>query len=299
MADRPSSRLPSALLVGVSAMALVAGLTGGCSSGRSSTATTPAPSTTVATTVPTVASTTTASVPPTSTPSTSGAPSTSTAAPPAGGTEADRRVAATELLVLSDLPAGWRQDGTVWLGVSTSSSAAKSFSAPLSDSPDLARCTGVAAAPAAVAGEAGSPTFTDIGDTLLVDDAADVYATVATAQADFPPVSRSAFPRCFLEEFRPTIVAMLASVSGAGSAVGTPVAGSKAYRPYGDQSGAVEVSAPVTVSGDTYTEYIDFLFIRHGRSVTTLTLNSSDAPFPVALAEQLGMRVLAKMAAAG
>jgi hypothetical protein len=215
----------------------------------------------------------------------------------ANAAKSNKPGAQDELVKLANLPHGWTTSGKTWIGTSAADNSSSLLT--MTQFPDYSTCLGVTPPLSVVATEASSPEFDSKDQNTIVDDVADVYASVSDAKADFPPLDSPSFANCFLQVQGSSILEMEASEWQSGSTFGTPVVNIVHQPRYGDQSGFVEVQVPVTLPGglNGTNDFFILLVIRQGRSTTELQIDQGGTTPSAALTESLAKTVTAKMKA--
>ncbi len=205
--------------------------------------------------------------------------------------KANQATARAQLLTLSNLPSGWKKVGSVTVGTTADANSAQNVAA-------LASCLGLTPPPTDVAAQATSPLFTSKNDNTQVINAANVYKSTANAKTHFPPFKNSKFASCFVQVDGSQLLDIEKSFWPSGTTFGT-LSGSSARAPkYGDQSGMILVTIPVTVSGGSQTnDYVNIMEIRQGRSTANLFVDQVSTPPSSAFTKSLAKTVTAKMKA--
>jgi hypothetical protein len=183
---------------------------------------------------------------------------------------------ARTLLTLSDLPSGW---------------VAGAAAAPTKRSPwstQLASCVGVPARLAALAPtKITSPDFSSTDKTLVVQDSASVYPTMAQARANYAALANAKTPACMNAIGSAALQASIQQRAGRGATVGTVTIAALPSLWRGEHVTGFTVTIPLVSGGRqlniTSTEVA---FVR-GAEVHQLTFNGNGTPFPGLLQAQL------------
>ena len=228
-----------------------------------------------------------------SSPSTSS--TTTTTHPVVQDIRADQGYAQDQLLTTADFPSGWTPHGSVTVGKSTDESTQNVFSE--TQSSELATCLGKPPQLAVVGAEAGSPTFVSPDSTSGAENTAFVYATATEAKADFPSFSNPKLPSCIIQGHEKDIADYVASAFSDGTTATSASATQATFPSYGDESGAVMITVPLTFpDGMKANVSITYIMIRQGRSIAQLVLDSVPGTFESSLAQSLAQTVTANMA---
>jgi hypothetical protein len=215
----------------------------------------------------------------------------------ASSIRSNKPYAEAQLLKLSDLPHGWKKEGSPWVGTSGDDNSSSMFT--MTQIPDFSSCMGEPFALSVVAAEANSPDFISKDGNTDVFDVADVYTSTTDAKSDFPSLKNPKFAACFLQEEGSDVTSNDKSSWPAGSTFGTPIASVGHLPRYGDQSGLLEVHVPVTLpkGQGTSDDYFVAVIIRQGRSVAELLIDQGDTTPSASLTESLAKTLTAKMKA--
>ena len=181
------------------------------------------------------------------------------------------------LLVLSDMPKGWK------------SSKSNNNNPPTPDAAQLAACLGV---PLSVVTDnpptAYSPDFASKNDLQSVDDSIEVFPSAKAARADLATASSPKAPVCFNTNFNSAAAkSQLRSAFGAGSSIGAVDVTRTPASDYGPHTVNVTIYVPVTTHGVTLNiETAEVGFVK-GNEEQMVTLTGVQTPFPTALAKRL------------
>ena len=209
----------------------------------------------------------------------------------------NKAYAHSQLLKLSNLPAGWTSSGGTWVGTSADEDSSSLLT--MTQFPEYSTCLGGPPELSVVATEASSPQFDSKDQNTSVFDVADVYADADAAKSDFPPLNNPKFASCFLRVQYSWIMNGEKSEWPSGTTFGTPIASISHQPRYGNQSGFVEVQVPVNLPGaeGSTNDFFAALVIRQGRSTAELLIDQGDTTPSAALAESMARAVTAKMKA--
>jgi len=215
-----------------------------------------------------------------------GAAATSTSTSTTVGTtttvESDQAKAMAELLILSDLPAGWTSSPS-----DDSSSNSSGFGGQ-DGSTQMASCLGVSAALLdANPPEADSPTFSSANQAETVDDEADVFPTDAAARADFSLFSSAKTPGCMSQVFNGPLKSQLTQQLEAGQTFVSFTAAAESVPHLDDKSGGLRMTFVIAQSGIDVKVFIDLILVLKGRSESTITVTQPE----VLALPQLGVQM--------
>ena len=195
-------------------------------------------------------------------------------------TPGDETLAKNELLQLSDLPSGWSASGSITSGAGTGLSPQQIQ--------QLASCLGISVSaidtnPA----QASSPTFNDPTGVVSVQDDVSVYPNAQGARTDFSTFSNPKSPSCIVSVFGPTFRKEAQSGLQSGQTFGTLSASKKTFPSYGDESGQLELVAPITQGNQVVHIYVDIYIVVKGRGESVILVFSPGSPFPLNTATQI------------
>ena len=176
---------------------------------------------------------------------------------------ADKRIASSAVLRLTDFPAGWEE----------------------SDKPPStghANCAGVAGAKGATTARDVSRTFT-MGENEEAESAVYVYSDTATATRWFAQLTNSTTRICLGEEFGKHA----ARNAKTGVTIGQVSTGSLSIEPVGDERAAGRLTIPVTEGSTTVNVIADLIFVRVERGIAIVPLLGSPTPFDETLGPKL------------
>jgi hypothetical protein len=181
------------------------------------------------------------------------------------------------LLVLSDMPKGWK------------SSKSSNNNSPTPDAAQLATCLGV---PLSVVNDnpptVYSPDFESKNDLESVDDSVEVFPSTKAARADLATASSPKAPGCLNTNFNSAAVkSQLRSAFGAGSSIGAVDVTRTPASDYGPHTVNITIYLPVTSHGVTLNiETAEVGFVK-GNEEQMVTLTGIQTTFPIALSRHL------------
>jgi hypothetical protein len=181
-----------------------------------------------------------------------------------------------ELLVLSDMPKGWKS--------TKSSNDNSSFPGAA----QLASCLGV---PTSVITDnppsANSPEFDSKNQLQSVDDSVSVYPSAKAARADFASLANSNTPSCLTTVLNGTAKSALVAQFGPKASVGNITVSRFPATALAPHNANFVAFMPVTTQGVTLNvELIVVDFVR-ATVEQTVTMTSVQNPFPTSLAKHL------------
>jgi hypothetical protein len=200
---------------------------------------------------------------------------------PSTTSAADESLAQSELLQIGDFPTGWTSSGSVSAGNGNSSLT------PHQDQ-QIASCLGMPASSVNInSAEASSPSFSDSSGVLTVSNDVSVFANSQVARTDFSTFSNSRSPSCLLSVLGMMFRQEIQSQLSQGQSLGALSASIRQFPAYGDESGEMEIVAPVNASGVSVKVYLDLILVVKGRSESLILTISPASPIPAANADQL------------
>jgi hypothetical protein len=197
---------------------------------------------------------------------------------------AEKTLAETENLRLSDFPTGW----------TTTPNPQNNPSAPAIET-ELASCLHrpVAFFDHRYSATASSPQFQDAAGDEQVSSEIRYDASAALAEEQFTVLQESQFPSCFGSALDALIAFEIrhpdktsASVP-TGLTFGTSKVARTPFPSYGDRSIAYRLTLPVSDSGTTVDSYFDFVAVQQGRVAITLLCVGLGTPFDTTMEQKL------------
>jgi hypothetical protein len=188
--------------------------------------------------------------------------------------------AKTYLLVVSDMPAGWKAEGTVTTGGGSST---------FPGARQLAGCIGVPARLiTANAPEADSPDFQNPAGSLEVQDSVSVFPSATNARAEFHAIANSKTPRCMTTLVNAaSFKSKILGSTGPGTTIGTITVARVSLGAYGTGSVGLTLTIPITAQGTLVTATLVEIFFIKGNLGHQISFNSYNTAFPLSLAKQL------------
>ena len=190
--------------------------------------------------------------------------------------KAEIATAKKALLVLSDLPKGWKSSGS------------SNNNPPTPGAAQLAHCIGI---PVSEINDtpptAYSRNFNSADDLQSAYDNVSIFPSAKAARADIAADARAKTPGCLTTNFNGPSKKLLTSSFGSRAVVGTIDVTRTPASYYAPRTTNVTIYFPVTTQGETLNvESTEVTFVR-GREEQTVTLVSVQTPFPTALARRL------------
>jgi hypothetical protein len=187
-----------------------------------------------------------------------------------------------DLLVLSDMPAGW---------TSTKNPNANNNSSL--GNKQLAHCIGVSTSliaenPPSVY----SPQFQSGDGTLTVADNVAVFPSAKNATAEYSIGSNPKFPSCLTALASGPLKAKLFGKLPKGTTIGTPLVSAVAASALAPGISGYSLSVPVTAQGETLKVTVTQLITVKGRLGHQVTFTSAGTPFSLTVEQQI-MKVAA------
>ena len=194
----------------------------------------------------------------------------------AGASSAQLTQARKMLLVLGDMPVGWKKSKNTNNGNSNVGAA------------QLARCIGVASAlisenPPSV----NSPEFQDKQGVLMVDDNVTVFPSAKNAAAEYAAVTNAKTPSCMTTLASGPLKSKLLGKTPKGTTFGTPLVSATEPGAFGASAGGFSLSVPVSTHGVTVNVTVTQLFSVKGRLGQQVTFTSIGVPFSIPLEQHL------------
>jgi hypothetical protein len=200
-----------------------------------------------------------------------------------GGGAGGMAQAKKDLLVKSDLPAGWSSQGSV----TTSGSG----SVPPAVFNALVSCLG--ASPALVraglnAPSVNSPTFSTQGGVYGVQDSVTPFSSVKMANQQYQLAAEPKVPACMnVVVQQPSVKQLFAGSGGSGAILGTITVSATSGAYLIPHSTGYTMLLPFTVHGIALDGTITIVSLVRGKYGSQLTYTSVGQPFPVALERHL------------
>ena len=181
-----------------------------------------------------------------------------------------------DLLVLSDMPAGW-----------TSTKNPNNNNSNVGDT-QLARCIGVSTSliaenPPSV----NSRQFQDKQGTLIVTDNVTVFPSAKNAAAEYAIGANAKTPGCMTALASGPLKAKLFGKTPKGTTFGTPLVSAVDPTAFGTGVSGFSMSVPVTAQGVTVNVTATQLETVKGRLGNQVTFTAIGAPFSIALQKQI------------
>jgi hypothetical protein len=193
-------------------------------------------------------------------------------------TASDRAQAKKHLLVLSDMPSGWKAEAGSGGGGSSDFPGAK----------QLASCIGV---PSSLITsnppQANSPYFQNASMSLEVQDTVSVFPSVQKARAEFAAIANAKTPACMTTIMNGTFKSKISGSAGKGATVGTITVTRINPANFGKGIAGMVMSLPITSEGVSITANITAVYYIKGNLGQQIDFNSYGTSFPTAIAKAL------------
>jgi len=192
------------------------------------------------------------------------------------------------LLVLSDMPKGWKSEGAASTGGGSSS---------FPGAKQLASCIGVASnLITANPPEANSPYFQNKNGSLEVQDTVTVFPSVKKANSEFGAIANAKTPSCVGSIMNtPSFKSQLTSSGGEGASVGTITVSKINSSLYGPHTAGVTIGIPISSQGVNVSAKVTVVFYVKGNLGQQLSFNSYNTSFPISIAHQLTVAALNRL----
>jgi hypothetical protein len=191
-------------------------------------------------------------------------------------TPAQLATAKKSLLVLSDMPKGW---------TSTKSSNDNS---PIPGAAQMASCLGVPVSRITdIPPAANSREFDSKNGLLTVNDSIEIFPNAKAARADLATDENKKAPQCLSANFNGASRATLQSQFGTGVTVGSIEVARNPASYYAPHTTNITLFLPIIKEGQTINLTISEVAFVKGQEEQTVTLTSTQSPFPVPLSQRL------------
>jgi hypothetical protein len=201
-------------------------------------------------------------------------------------TASSKAQAKKDLLVLSDMPSGWKTEKGSTSGGSGNFPGAK----------QMAGCIGVSSKlfnsnPP----EVDSPYFENQSGSLEVQDSVSIFGSARVAKAELAALSNAKTPSCMTTIMNGAFKAKIAASAGQGATLGT-ISVTRA-NPANLAKGAtgLDVSVPITSQGQSLTVNITVSYAIKGTLGQEVNFNSYGSPFPATLSRSLTAAALSRL----
>ncbi len=222
---------------------------------------------------------------------TAATPATGTGSAPAGASQgpSDHAIAASGLLRLSDLPAGW------------TAGPRKREATPAAIKNEAAACLHVS--PALLQepqpNELQSPKFSDRAVSASVENSVAVGPTEATASAYLRAFGEPQAPGCLSGAFEKELEKSLhreAQQLPHGVSIGKLAFAARPFPAVGTSRVAYRITMPVTLNGVTVASYyIDAVLVQVGRAYMSMSFQASGAPLGSSIEEGLAKAAVGRL----
>jgi hypothetical protein len=182
------------------------------------------------------------------------------------------------LLVLSDLPKGWKKEKV----------SGGSGSSSLPGAAELASCIGV---PSSLISsnppEADSPYYENKGGSLEVQDSVSVFPSAKAASEQFDALANAKTPTCMTTLMNGAFKAQIIGSAGKGATVGTITVTRADTAGFAPGTTGLVMALPITVQGITVNASLTAVYYIKGKLGQQIDFNSYGPVFPASLAESL------------
>jgi hypothetical protein len=205
----------------------------------------------------------------------------------AGASTASSKAQAKKmLLVLSDMPKGWKKEkGSGGSGSSTFPGAAK-----------LATCIGV---PASLITsnppEVDSPYYENKGGTLEVQDSVSVFPSAKDATTNFNALANANTPACMGTLMNGAFKAQILASAGKGATLGTITVARSDPAGFAGGSTGLVMTLPISEQGVSLKAVITAVYYVKGKYGQEIDFNSYGPAFPPAVAKSLTTTALHRL----
>jgi hypothetical protein len=192
-------------------------------------------------------------------------------------TASDKAQAKRLLLVLSDMPRGWK----------TEKGGSDNGSNSVPGAKQLASCIGV---PANLINsnppEADSPYYENKSGSLEVQDTVSVFSSPKTARAELAALANAKTPGCMTTLMNGAFKAQIVASAGKGATVGT-ITVHRVSGNFAQGTTGLNMSLPVSEQGASITARIIAIYYVKGKLGQQIDFNSYGSAFPTSLAKSL------------
>jgi hypothetical protein len=188
----------------------------------------------------------------------------------------DRSQAKKMLLVLSDMPHGWKTEKRSGGGSNNFPGATQ-----------LASCIGVPTRLLKPPPPVVSPYFEDKGGSLEVQDSVSVFSSVTTAKAELGAMSNAKTPGCMTTIMNGAFKSKIAASAGKGATLGTIAVTRVNSADFGPGTTGLVMSLPISEQGVSITAKITAVYFIKGKFGQQVDFNSYGPVFPASVAKTL------------
>jgi hypothetical protein len=205
----------------------------------------------------------------------------------AGASKSAAKAAAKKhLLVLSDMPTGWKAVKGSSGGGSNNFPGAK----------QLAGCIGVA--PKLIGSnppEVDSPTFEDTDDSHEVQDSISLFGSAKVAKAEFGAMSNTKTPACMTTLMNGTFKNKIAASAGSGTTIGDISVTRASPATFAQGATGFSITIPFTTQGQSLSVNILVAYAIKGSLGQEINFNANGSAFPTALSKSLTATALGRL----
>jgi len=202
---------------------------------------------------------------------------------PAGASRAPGKVhakahakahAKKDLLVLADMPSGWKAEKGSSGGGNSNFPGAK----------QLASCIGVSSRLInSNPPEVDSPYFESSDGSLEVQDSVSIFGSAKVARAELAAMANAKTPRCMTTIMNGAFKSKIAASAGKGATLGTITVTRAKPANFAKGATGLNISLPITAQGQSLTVSISAVYYVKGALGQQIDFNSYGSPFPALL----------------
>jgi hypothetical protein len=193
-------------------------------------------------------------------------------------TASDKTQAKKALLVLSDMPSGWKAEkGSTGNGSSNFPGAKQ-----------LASCIGVSSKLInSNPPEVDSPYFENKSGSLEVQDSVSIFGSAKVAKAELGAMTNTKTPSCMTTIMNGAFKAKIAASAGKGATLGTITVTRANPANFAKGATGLIISLPISDEGVSITATIEAVYYVNGSRGQQIDFNSYGSPFPASISKSL------------
>jgi hypothetical protein len=191
---------------------------------------------------------------------------------------ANQAQAKKHLLVLADMPTGWKTEAGSTGGGSGGVPGAK----------QLAGCIGVSSKLInANPPEVDSPYFENASGSLEVQDTVSTFGSAEVAKAELAALSNAKTPSCMTTLLNGSFKTKIAASAGPGATLGNITVTKAGSANFAKGAHGLHITIPVTSQGQSLTVNIAVVYAVKGTLGQEISFNSYGSPFPASISTSL------------
>jgi hypothetical protein len=206
----------------------------------------------------------------------------------AGGASptANKAQAKKHLLVLADMPTGWK----------TESGSSNGGSGGVPGAKQLAGCIGVSSKLInANPPEVNSPYFENASGSLEVQDTVSTFGSAKVAKAQLAALSNAKTPSCMTTLLNGSFKTKIAASAGQGASVGNITVTKADSADLAKGAHGLNITIPVSSQGQSLTVHIAVVYAIKGTLGQEISFNSYGSAFPASISKSLTATALGRL----